>query len=267
MRAATRTGAPRATLRYAAQVRAVHRLGNPRNTTRSRHGRLSREGLFRRRGGVMKVLRAKNADAERRRLPATASSAPITSSNCLLDQLWAAFEAASVVADAGGGWFEVDFDASYLLDVQLSDSQFEEYLERYANAPAVVFKKSPVELRRESSSPFTRSSLEAVRYELAVRHARREEYADAATLYDGLRSPRASRMRRAETLLAATIVQEAGATPLGRKAAARALFCLRRISTERFGRSQDIRAADIRLSEWLARGRQLPNDAGWTHAP
>jgi hypothetical protein len=351
MRVAIRTGAPRATLRYAAQVRA----GAPARESAEYNwllgtARFQEKDYSGAEAAFMKVLRAKNADAERRRLASNGLVGAYYELNRPLDQLWAAFEAASVVADAGGGWFEVDFDASYLLDVQLSDSQLEEYLERYANAPAVVFKKSPVELRRESSSPFTRSSLEAVRYELAVRHARREEYADAATLYDGLRSPRASRMRRAETLLAATkasgvspdsrmealydyaaflsgnengiffndmlwdgfqtagfvygnpdtrepdyaatrtvaalsddermrfsqlerrlrddqeeywrayqilnrIVQEAGATPLGRKAAARALFCLRRISTERFGRSQEIRAADIRLSGWLARVR------------
>jgi hypothetical protein len=349
MRAATRGGAPRATLRYATQVRA----GAPARESAEYNwllgtARFQEKDYSGAEAAFIKVLRAKDADAEHRRLAGNGLVGAYHELDRPLDQLWAGFEAASVVADAGGGWFEVDFDASYLLDVQLSDSQLEEYLERYASAPAVVFKKSPFELRRESSSPFTRSSLEAVRYELAVRHARREEYADAATLYDELRSPRASRMRRAETLLAATrasgvspashmealydyafflsgnengiffndmlwdrfqtagfvyrnpdtrepdaattgtvaalsddertrfsqlerrlrddqeeywrayqilnrIVQQAGATPLGRKAAARALFCLRRISTERFGRSQEIRAADIRLSGVLAR--------------
>jgi hypothetical protein len=47
------------------------------------------------------------------------------------------------------------------------------------------------------------------------------------------------------------IVQQAGHTDLGRKAATRALFCLRRISPERFDRRSEIRAADIRLSNWL----------------
>jgi hypothetical protein len=47
------------------------------------------------------------------------------------------------------------------------------------------------------------------------------------------------------------IVEQAGHTDLGRKAATRALFCLRRISPERFDRRSEIRAADIRLNNWL----------------
>jgi hypothetical protein len=47
------------------------------------------------------------------------------------------------------------------------------------------------------------------------------------------------------------IVEQAGHTELGRKAANRALYCLRRISAERFDRREEIRSADIRLSNWL----------------
>jgi len=49
------------------------------------------------------------------------------------------------------------------------------------------------------------------------------------------------------------IVQQAGPTPLGKKAAQRAVVCLRKISIDRFGHAQDIRAADLRLSGWLQR--------------
>jgi len=49
------------------------------------------------------------------------------------------------------------------------------------------------------------------------------------------------------------IVEQAGPTPLGKKAAERAVFCLRKIHTERFGRSEEIRRADLRLSNWLGR--------------
>jgi hypothetical protein len=51
------------------------------------------------------------------------------------------------------------------------------------------------------------------------------------------------------------IVANAGHTPLGRKAAEKAIFCLRRIAVHRFGRARDIRAADIRLSNWLLKGK------------
>jgi hypothetical protein len=47
------------------------------------------------------------------------------------------------------------------------------------------------------------------------------------------------------------VVQQAGATPLEKQAAARAVRCLRRINTDRFGRAQEIHDADIRLSSCL----------------
>ncbi len=50
------------------------------------------------------------------------------------------------------------------------------------------------------------------------------------------------------------VVQEAGPTPLGKKAAQRAVVNLRRIS-QRFGREADIRAGDIEMSKWLYRNR------------
>ena len=51
------------------------------------------------------------------------------------------------------------------------------------------------------------------------------------------------------------VVEQAGATPLGRKAAERAILCLRRIQTARFGRSEEIKDADLRLSAWLEKNR------------
>jgi hypothetical protein len=47
------------------------------------------------------------------------------------------------------------------------------------------------------------------------------------------------------------VIERAGATPLGRKAAEKAIFCLRKIAVHRFGRAQEIRAADIRISNWI----------------
>lgn len=51
--------------------------------------------------------------------------------------------------------------------------------------------------------------------------------------------------------IANDIVNKAGKVTLGRKAARLALRCLRGISIERFGREEEIRSADIRLSSWL----------------
>ncbi len=47
------------------------------------------------------------------------------------------------------------------------------------------------------------------------------------------------------------IVDEAGNTDLGHRAARLAIQCLRQIRTDRFGREDEIRAGDIELSSWL----------------
>jgi hypothetical protein len=188
-----------------------------------------------------------------------------------------------------------------------------------------------------------------VRYALAVRYARREEYAAAARLYEGLQSKRASTMREAERLFSASraadvsperhlnavleyasflashedgiffndmlwdgfqtaafvyrnpdtrepdrpggdhppspdeerkqferkerrlrddqeeywraykilsgVVDQAGPTPLGKRAAALAVSCLRRINVNRFGRADEINDADTKLSTWLIRNK------------
>jgi len=47
------------------------------------------------------------------------------------------------------------------------------------------------------------------------------------------------------------VVHEAGRNAIGKKAAALELQCLRRINTDRFGRSEEIRAADPEISKWL----------------
>jgi hypothetical protein len=50
------------------------------------------------------------------------------------------------------------------------------------------------------------------------------------------------------------IMDESGSTSISRQAAQRALRCLRRINTERFGREEEIRKADIELTRQLQRG-------------
>lgn len=52
-------------------------------------------------------------------------------------------------------------------------------------------------------------------------------------------------------LILREIMKEEGHSDLGRKSAKLALLCLRSISVERFGRRQEIAAADVELSNWL----------------
>jgi hypothetical protein len=52
-------------------------------------------------------------------------------------------------------------------------------------------------------------------------------------------------------LILRDVVREAGRNAIGKKAAALEVDCLRRINTDRFGRSDEIRAADLEISKWL----------------
>lgn len=49
------------------------------------------------------------------------------------------------------------------------------------------------------------------------------------------------------------VADQAGKTPLGLRAATKAIVALRRIQPDRFGRAQEIQAADTRLTNWLAK--------------
>src|SRR5262249_29386105 len=83
-----------------------------------------------------------------------------------------------------------------LLDIQLTGAELQEYENRY---PDPEFGKL------QSDTSRTRSAVELIRYALAVRHARREEFTDAANLYRELgAASRAKRMDEAATLFAAT---------------------------------------------------------------
>lgn len=75
------------------------------------------------------------------------------------------------------------FDLPYLLDVQLTDDELLQYLERYSKQARQMKMKLP---HRE------RTAYEMVRYALAVRYAREEKYRKAAEIYKNLRArPRA----------------------------------------------------------------------------
>jgi hypothetical protein len=78
-------------------------------------------------------------------------------------------------------------DLPYILDVQLSDDELREYLQRYGKeARGITYRPRPKK----------RTAFDTVEYELAVRFARHEKYGEAAGIYERLNAiPRAKRMR------------------------------------------------------------------------
>ena len=61
-------------------------------------------------------------------------------------------------------------------------------------------------------------------------------------------------------LLLWDVMHQSGDTDLGRKARDLARLCLRMIRTDRFGREEAIRAADIALSRGIVPGEPAPLD-------
>jgi hypothetical protein len=353
MRAATRMGAPDSTLRFAERVAATDDL---RKT--AEYNWLAGIARFQKKdypgaeSALRNVLVAREADSRLKTFAANGLVGVYANLDQHVNELWAAFQAHSF-SDAASGdntapgirvyntelWntelIGLNFDASYLMDAQMSESELEDYLKRYGNEPDGSFLNYPRKI----------SFHEAVRYAIAVRHARREDYGGSAAIYDELKSPRAARMRQAAELFENTkrtglsdeqhlealyeyaaflssnedkiffndtlwsgfqrfafinpspdapegsvivqnrtgltkeeaarfdqldrrlrdeqeeywrayqilnaIVDRAGPTPLGKKAAQRALISLRGIRTDRFGRSEEIKSADARLTQWL----------------
>lgn len=236
------------------------------------------------------------------------------------------------------GWL---IDLPYLLDIQLTNQELRAYLTRYGRS------REPIWQTGRYNQPHHRSAPDIANYALAVRHARREAYAQAAVLYRQLGSwPRAVRMQKLAKLYVAandhtqtsrqqmeaqytyaafladhpdgiffndmlwgglqreafiklneeqypggpvntmavqgltrherefflqrerkvrdeqeerwraykilsSVVEEAGPSALGRRAAQKAFDCLVRINTERFGRADEIHEGLRRLATWL----------------
>jgi hypothetical protein len=83
------------------------------------------------------------------------------------------------------GWL---FDLPYLLDIELSDAELEEYLVRHG-------QKRLKAVSGYYSRP--RSSIEMVEYALAVRYARKEQYEKAASIFEQIGAkPRSARMKK-----------------------------------------------------------------------
>jgi len=82
-----------------------------------------------------------------------------------------------------------------------------------------------------------------------VRGARREERQSLIAGQRKLKDDQEERWRA--YLILRDVVRDSGKTNLGRQAAQLAIRCLRGISTERFGREDEIQMADVELSNWL----------------
>jgi len=343
MRASLSLGGPAATLRYSEQLPkdAALRKSAEYNwlVGAARYQEKDYAGAE---APLRVVLTAADTDSRLKVFAANALIGVYEKLNRPVDELWAAFQASSPDSAPDNreqrmpintdysyelwstGLVGINFNTAYLLDAQMTDAQLETYLKRF----------------REPNV--------AVRYALAVRHARHEDYTGALKVFEELHSTeRADKMRTAAALFAETkardktsqqklealynyadflaqnedhiffndslwegfqrgafikpdfdqpqnwsaerwksltpeeiakyeqldrqlrdnqeeywraykilnqLVSQAGRTELGRKAAELAIVCLRRIRTDRFGRQEEIKAADLRLSRWLAQG-------------
>ncbi len=228
--------------------------------------------------------------------------------------LWLGTGGNEAVGEQSVNWVFSGFDLALLLDTQASIQALRDFLAKYPSVPGV----------------------DLVKYGLAVRLARENQYDEATQLYQSVGAPqRSARMKRLADLyrestredlsqpqlLAAKhtfaayleanadrtyfnnrlwsgfqrgalqantdsrltkaereklsagerklkddqeelwrahlilreIVREAGPSEIGRRAARLAIRCVRRINTDRFGRAEEIRQADIQLTVWLAR--------------
>jgi hypothetical protein len=333
MRAALEMGAPQSVLRYAERIPSN---ADTRQTAEYNWlvgtARFQGQDYLGAETAWMNVMNSKDGDLRQKAYAANGLIGVYARLKRPVDELWAAFQATSLSNAAAGGdraqtfqvyplyYYEmsragvygyIGFDAPYLLDAELTDAELERSLKHPHMNP---------------------SDIDAIRYALAVRYARRERYLDAARIYDQRSSSRASLMREAAKLYAETktpgiaadrrlkamfdyadflsnnedgiffndtlwqgfqngvlsgavslsddseggaqlerrlrddqeeywrayqilnrVVAQAGPTPLGKQAAERAIYCLRKIREDRFGRAQDISRADLRLSSWLER--------------
>jgi hypothetical protein len=118
-----------------------------------------------------------------------------------VNQLWAAFRVLDLSNKVGvefqdGGrdlsqveGYGVNLDIAFLLDAQLTDTELKQYLDRYGNSPDFQFSTAG----------------EMVQYAQAVRHARKEQFEEAAQIYSFLGfAVRADRANEAARLFAAT---------------------------------------------------------------
>lgn len=116
-----------------------------------------------------------------------------------------------------------------------------DFAERLTRYPDGVYFNDAVWFQRQSAA--------LSRYTNDYRLGESEQEA-ALAAERALRDSQEERWRAYQILRG--VVEEAGRTALGRRAAELALRCLREIRVDRFGRQEEIRQADVELSAWLA---------------
>ena len=154
---------------------------------------------------LVTVLQSKNATQVMKKAAAQGLMGVYQKTGKPVEQLHAAFLSSSIADDEAEGEMTLDLywsritpasgwvlDLPYLLDFQLSEKNLQDYLRRYPRA--IVTTGRP-----------RRSDTELVKYALAVRAARREDYETAAQLYKEIEArPRAARMRALAAIYAKT---------------------------------------------------------------
>jgi hypothetical protein len=145
-------------------------------------------------GPLLKVVQSKDAKPHELRVASQGLIGVYQKLGRHVDQLYAAF----LYEKVGDAVSSMDFpkdewllDVPYLLDVQLTDDELKEYLDRYG--------KEAKQIKYPSYHTRYRTAFDAVEYALAVRFARQERYEESAEIYKQLSAQ--PRFRHMQTLI------------------------------------------------------------------
>ncbi len=223
MRTSLHLGDTTATLKYGAAVPKSGALRqNPEFNWMEAIARFVRRDYAGAEGPLLRMLNAPSASGEDRVTAAQALIGVYLKTQRKVEALHAAFIQQAVplerdhwpdVDSPRMQWcfFGLDLDLPYLLDAGLTDEELREYLRKY---PTTVGESSVFSWGQQSLL----SDLQIVRYSLAVRYARHEEYAEAAKIFKEIGIPeRAGRMQALAELLARS--RNAALPPSERRAA------------------------------------------------
>jgi hypothetical protein len=237
MRAATRAGAPASTLRYAERVAASSPLRDtPEYNWLVGAARFQENDFAGAESLFIKVWDSKASDHRHKQFAANGLVGVYARLNRPVDQLWAAFQSALLNSKLNMS------TPSFLQTIRTASSTtihsgaaFKTGRSRSnpTNGTPMALPSRPGLSRQESMS-----AEEANRFKQLERDVRdqQEEYWRAYLILNN-------------------IVERVGHTALGRKSAREAIVCLRKIAVHRFGRVQEIREADTRLSNWFQKDK------------
>jgi len=210
MRASLYLGDPAAALKYSSAIDESGTLpANPEFNWMTAIGHFVQRDYARAEAPLLRMLRASSATGADRITAAQALVGVYLKTHRPVDALYAAFiQASQSVEDQPYEYFGsprmqwcfygLNLDLPYLLDAYLTDENLREYLRKYPKpvGPPLRITWSPLP---------TISAPQAVRYSLAVRSARHEEYEEAGKIFSDLGfGTRARRMKNLGELLART---------------------------------------------------------------